>query len=50
MQWSPQTDAERQAVLASGLKILHRLVQRQSLAPTRAGCPEMFCKAITELQ
>ena len=46
----PQNAAERRAVLVQGLKVLDSLAQRQLLAPTRAGWPEMFRKAIAELQ
>ena len=50
LKGSPQSDAERRAVLAQGLKGLDSLAQRQRLAPTQADWPEMFRKAIAELQ
>ena len=41
LKGSPQSDAERRAVLAQGLKVLDSLAQRQLLAPTQADWPEM---------
>jgi hypothetical protein len=49
LKGSPQSDTERRAVLAHGLTILESLTQQQRLAPTQAGWPEIFRKAIAEL-
>ena len=50
LKGSLQSNAERREVLVKGLKVLDGLAQRQLLAPPQAGWPEMFRKAISELQ
>ena len=49
LKGSPQSSAERRAVLEQGLKILDTLAQRELLVPTRAEWPTMFQRAIAEL-
>ena len=50
LKGSPQSKAEQRAVLMQGLKVLDGLAQRQVLAPTQEGWPEMFRQAIAALQ
>jgi len=50
LKGAPKTKAEQLAVLAEGLKVMDDLAQRQLLAPTQAGWPGKFRKAIAELQ
>ena len=50
LKGSAQSKVEQRAVLMQGLKVLDGLAQRQVLAPTQQGWPEMFRKAIAELQ
>ena len=50
LKGSLQSNAERREVLVKGLKVLDGLAQRQLLAPPQAGWPEIFRKAISELQ
>jgi tetratricopeptide (TPR) repeat protein len=47
---SSQSKTDQRAVLMHGLRVLDALAQRQRLAPTQAGWPEMFRKAIAQLQ
>ena len=50
LKGSPQSSAERRAVLEQGLRILDTLAQRELLAPTQAEWPALFRQAIAELQ